>query len=171
MTPERERRIQEVMAQRQPDLAVVLDQVDDPHNIGAILRSCDAFGVGHVHLLHAKGKAPRTAELKTKAAASALKWLYVTKWDSSAKLIRQLKKEKKMIVVTSLKGRSKKPSAIDFTKPVAIVLGNEHSGVSREMIRAAEVNARLPMIGFVKSFNVSVAAALLLYETYRQRKL
>src|SRR3989338_1944801 len=80
MTPEREQRISSVTARRQRDLQVVIENVDDPHNLGAILRSCDAVGVGTVHLLyHGEHTPPNMRDLKTKAAASAAEWVGVKK--------------------------------------------------------------------------------------------
>lgn len=169
MTPAREKKILSVLSRRQQDLAVILENVDDPHNIGAILRSCDAFGVGTVHLLYTKGKAPRMSELRTKAAASALKWLTVEKWDALPKLLKELKKRKQMVAVTALTGKAKEPAKTDLTVPLAIALGNEHDGVSKALVKAAQINLRIPMYGFVQSFNVSVAAALILYDAACQR--
>ncbi|MDP3794161.1 MAG: RNA methyltransferase [Candidatus Uhrbacteria bacterium] len=176
MTPRRKKRIESVLAKRQQDLMVIIENVDDPHNVGAILRSCDAFGVGEVHLLYPPDKGekggfrgPRLSELRSKAAASALKWLRVTKWDSTEKLVRTLKHKNIKIAVTTLTGRAKDPINVDLTQPIAIVIGNEHDGVSKEMMKAADYYLKIPMRGFVESFNVSVAAALLLYEASRQR--
>lgn len=170
MTEARRKKLEAVLSKRQPDLAIVIENVDDPHNIGAILRSCDAFGVMDVHLLYTEGKAPRLRELRTRAAASSVKWLNIVKWDSRAKLVKELKKQKMTIAVTAMTGRSKDPAKVDLTKPLAIVIGNEHFGVSKELVKAADVNLRLPMVGFIQSFNVSVATALLLYEAFRQRE-
>jgi len=159
------------MGNRQKDLHVIIEHVDDPHNIGAILRSCDAFGVGEVHLLYTKKKPPRMQELKTKAAASAVKWLKITKWTSVTALVRYVKKQKIRIVTTGLTKKAIDLPALNCAQPIAFVLGNEHDGVSPQMLKAAHDNVNIPMVGFVQSFNVSVAAALLLYESFRQRHL
>lgn len=169
MTPTRKNKIEQVMSRRQKTLAVVLENVDDPHNVGAILRSCDAFGVGEVHLLYTINKAPKNRELRSKSAASAAKWLNIKKWDSVSKLAAYLKKKKFKIAVTKLTGSSIDPAAADLAAPVAIVIGNEHDGVSDQLAKKADLNLVIPMVGFVQSFNVSVAAALLLYEAFRQR--
>lgn len=169
MTPTRKKKIEQVMSRRQKTLAVVLENVDDPHNVGAILRSCDAFGVGEVHLLYTVHKAPKNRELRSKSAASAAKWLKITKWDSATKLVSYLKKKKFKIAVTRLTDTSVDPALVDLEKPVAIVIGNEHDGVSEQLAKKADLNLVIPMVGFVQSFNVSVAAALLLYEAFRQR--
>jgi tRNA (guanosine-2'-O-)-methyltransferase len=170
MTTARQKKIKQVMAKRQNDLHVIIENVDDPHNIGAILRSCDAFGVGEVHLLYTKNKPPRMQELRTKAAASAVKWLKITKWTSLTALTRYLKKQKIKIATTGLTEKSIDVRTLDCTQPIAFVLGNEHEGVSSRMLKAAHLNVTIPMIGFIQSFNVSVAGALLLYEAFRQRE-
>ena len=170
MTPERQKKIEAVLDKRQPTLHVVLENVDDPHNVGAVLRSCDAFGVVDVHLLYPKGKMPRMGEIRSKSAASAAKWLRFTKWDSPKKLIAFFKKNKVAIVATHMSAKAKDPAKVDLAAPVALVLGNEHEGVSKEMLKAASANVLIPMVGFVQSFNISVAASLLLYEAYRQRE-
>ncbi len=169
MTPERTKKIKDVMSHRQSTLAVVLENVDDVHNVGAILRSCDAFGIGEVHLLYTINKAPRNNQLKTKSSASATKWLKITKWDSVAKLATYLKRKKMLIAVTRLDDSSVDPANVDLTQPIAIVIGNEKDGVSEALAKKATLNLKLPMVGFVQSFNVSVAAALLMYESFRQR--
>jgi len=170
MTPERRKKIEAVLDKRQPTLHMVLENVDDPRNVGEVLRSCDAFGVVDVHLLYPKGKMPRMGEIRSKSAASAAKWLRFTKWDSPKKLIAFFKKNKVAIVATHMSARAKDPAKVDLTVPVALVLGNEHEGVSKELLKAASANVLLPMVGFVQSFNISVAASLLLYEAYRQRE-
>lgn len=170
MTPNRQKKIDWVLDHRQPDLVVVIDNVWDPHNVGAILRTCDAFGVLDVHLYYAKHPMPKMQELKGKSAASAAKWLRITKWTDAKKLIAHLKKKKMTIVTTDLSAKAKEPKDLAFSKPTAIVLGNERDGVSPEISAAADANVQIPMVGFVGSFNVSVAAALLLYEAFRQRE-
>lgn len=177
MTPERKKKIQKVLSKRDAGLALVLENVDDPHNVGAILRSCDAFGVGEVHLLYhgspteVRSTTPKMRQLKhSKAAASAAKWLKITKWNSIPKLATYLKKKKFKLAVTHLSNKSVDPASVDLAKNnIAIVIGNERDGVSPELTKKADLNLIIPMVGFVQSFNVSVAAALLLYEAFRQR--
>lgn len=170
MTPSRLAKITAVLAKRQPTLHVVLENVDDPHNIGAVVRSCDAFGVVDIHLLYPNGRMPRMGEIRSRSAASAAKWVRFTKWDSPKKLIAFFKKNKIAIVATHMSAKAKDPTKVDLTRPVALVLGNEKEGVSEELLKAADANVVLPMVGFIQSFNVSVAGALLMYEAYRQRE-
>lgn len=183
MTPARKKKIEKVLEKRQPTLHVVLENVDDPRNVGAVLRSCDAFGVIDVHLLYhgritnqesrnknGVHRMPRLSEIRSKSAASAAKRLRFTKWEKPKELVAFLKKKKIKLAVTHLSAKSKDPADVDLAQPVALAFGNEHDGISKELLKAADFNVRLPMVGFVESFNISVAAALLLYETYRQRE-
>ena len=170
MTPTREERIRSVMAKRQKDLHVIVENVDDPHNLGAILRSCDAVGVGTVHLLYTNGKPPRMAELRTKAAASAAKWLDIKKWTTVAECIEAVRAAgPSSIYVATLSPDGRAPWDVDLASPCTIAVGNEHDGPSAELVAAADGVITIPMQGFVESFNVSVATAICLADAMRQR--
>lgn len=167
MTPEREKRIADVMAKRQKNLHVILENVDDPHNLGAILRSCDAVGVGTVHLLYTHGRPPRMRELRTKAAASAAKWLELKKWSSVSECLAAIQRP---LYVATLSPDGKAPWGLDLAAPCTIAVGNEHDGPSEELVAAAQEIITIPMRGFVESFNVSVATAICLADAMRQRE-
>ncbi len=177
MTPEREQRIASVTARRQADLQVIVENVDDPHNLGAILRSCDAVGVGAVHLLYHDGHtAPAMRELKTKAAASAAKWLNIKKSGSVGECIDAVHHPvgarhavPLRIYVATLSASGRAPWDLNLASPCAIAVGNEHAGPSDELVAAADGIITIPMQGFVDSFNVSVAASICLAEAMRQR--
>ena len=169
MLPQRKQRIEEMQARRWKDVVVVLENVDDPHNLGAILRSCDAVGVGEVHLVYSKGKAPRLRELKTNSAASATKWLTLKHWSSMNECLVELRKRELKIVVTALSVHGRAQWECDFRVPCAIVVGNEHDGVSSELLEGADEIVTIPMRGMVQSLNVSVATAVILEEMLRQR--
>lgn len=167
---DRAERIEHVRSQRWSDLELVLEQIDDPHNIGAILRTCDAVGIQTVHLVYENSKPPRMAELST-SAMSAIKWLEVKKWEKAEDCIKDLKSRHLKIKVTALTPDGKPQWATDWREPSAIVMGNESLGVSVEFIEAADRTVAIPMRGFVQSLNVSVAAAVVMYEALRQRLL
>lgn len=166
MTPNREERIAKMMARRYNDLHVILENVDDPHNLGAILRSCDAVGVGTVHLLYTNGRPPRMRELRTKAAASAAKWLNIQKWLSLQECLTAIQRP---LYVATLSADGKAPWNINLAAPCTIAVGNEHDGPSAALVSAAQGIITIPMRGFVESFNVSVAAAICLTDAMRQR--
>lgn len=168
MTPEREAKIRSMMSRRFPSLVVVFEDVDDPHNLGAMLRTCDAVGVGEVRLVYPT-KAPRMRELKTKSAASAAKWLNIKKDLSISRCISALHRRGFTVLVTALDVRGKSQWEFDFTDKVAIIVGNEHRGASIDALRLADGIITIPMRGMVQSLNVSVATAVVLEEALRQR--
>lgn len=165
----REERIEKMLANRWQDLEVIIDNVDDPHNIGAILRTCDAVGVGAVHLLYTEGKLPRLKEIRSDSAASATKWLNIYKWTSISDCIADIRSRNITIYATALDPKGKPHFEYDLTKPAAIIISNETHGITDELKSYADHIIVIPMRGFVQSLNVSVAAAVVLEEAMRQR--
>lgn len=168
LTPQRSKKITEMYAHRQKGLVVVLEQVDDPHNVNAVLRSCDAVGVGKICFVYPNGKFPRLSE---SSSASAYKWVEIEKFNSIQECLAKLKSEGFNIYATYLgeEAPSKSLHEFDFTKPSAVILGNEHAGVSKEALSLSDGNIYIPMYGMVQSLNISVANAVILYEACRQR--
>ena len=167
MTTERRRRMREVLARRQDDLVIVLENIHDAHNASAILRSCDAFGVGAVALCYTDQVFPT---ISSGAAANVQKWLQIEHYESVAECVAALRERSLRIYATELDGEPLDYLEVDWRGPAAIVLGNEHRGCSEEMLAAADGRVRISMQGFVGSLNVSVAAAVLLAEASRQRR-
>lgn len=168
MTDRRREKIEKVLSQRQKDLTLVLDNIHDPHNVSAIYRSCDAFGVHKVHLYYTNTPFPHLSE---KTSASARKWVDTVKHNDKESLVSALKNSGYQILATNCTPAAKPLREYDLTKPTAIIMGNEHSGVSEELFPLADGEIYIPMFGMIQSFNVSVAAALLLGEASRQRQL
>lgn len=159
-------KIKRVLAQRQPDLKVVIENIHDPHNVSAILRSCDAVGILQVELLYTLEKFPRIGK---KSSSSANKWLERRKHKSVEECYEVLRSEGFNIYATHLGESSVSLYDLDLTKKVALVFGNEHRGVSEEAAAKADANFQIPMLGMIQSLNVSVACAVSLYEVLRQR--
>jgi tRNA (guanosine-2'-O-)-methyltransferase len=155
------------LARRQPDLAVVLEHVSDPHNVSACLRTCDAVGASAGHLLYWVEEFP---QLSSGVAASANRWLDVERHESVAGCYAALRRQGLAIYATALTGESHDLYELDLTRPSAFVFGNESRGVSDEAIAAADATVFIPMMGMVESLNVSVACAVTLYEALRQRR-
>lgn len=166
-TQRRRKRMAEVLAQRQDDLALVLDNIHDPHNVSAIYRSCDAFGVSRVFLHYTATPFPA---LGRKTSASANKWVDSERFHSASALADTLNKRNFQILATSFSERAQPLRTFDFLKPAAIIIGNEHSGVSAELMAYAHAELYIPMHGMIQSFNVSVAAAIIMAEAARQRE-
>lgn len=166
MTDQRRARIEHVLQRRQKDLTLVLANIHDPHNVSAIYRSCDAFGVASVHLYYTTSAFPA---LSKKTSASARKWVETMRHDDKESLMSTLKASGHQILATSCTPDAKPLGEYDFTRPTAIIMGNEHAGVPEELLSLVDGEVYIPMHGMIQSFNVSVAAALMLSEASRQR--
>jgi tRNA (guanosine-2'-O-)-methyltransferase len=167
VTPHRYARMLEVLDRRQPDLTVVLEDVHDSHNAGAVARSCEAVGVGVLHLVEAVERAPAPSSGTT---SSAHLWIEIRRHVSVGAAYTALRAQGFAIVATAIGADAREPWAVDFTRPTALVLGNEQRGVSAEAAAAADLRVLIPMRGMVQSLNLSVAAGALLFEAMRQRQ-
>jgi len=163
---QRTNKITRALQCRQPDLIVVLENIHDPHNVSAIIRTCDSIGVGEVYLVYNYEKFPKIGK---KSSASAYKWVKKKNFRSIDDCYSELRKNGFKIYATCLEGDSHDHWDTDFTGKTAIVLGNEHRGVSEEAWKKADANIKIPMFGMIQSLNVSVATAVILYEISRQR--
>ena len=169
MTPERREKLQSVLSKRQDDITIVLENVFDPHNISAVMRTCDAVGVQELYVLNTK--IPRHKKWGAKSSSSAAKWLTVYQFENAEECFSELKKKYSKILTTHLSSDAVNLYQIDLTQPVALVFGNEHSGVSGEIRNLADGNFIIPQAGIIRSLNISVACAVTLYEAYRQKAL
>jgi tRNA (guanosine-2'-O-)-methyltransferase len=168
-TSRRAERIAHVLSRRQPDLTVVLENVHDPHNIGAVLRSCDAVGIMAVHTIYSIEERPARAYART-TSGSASKWIDVHHHDSVEDCYAALRAQGFRILVTALTETSVDLYDTSLVEPTAIVFGNEMRGASAEAIELADGALLIPMMGMVESLNISVACAVTLFEALRQRR-
>jgi tRNA (guanosine-2'-O-)-methyltransferase len=166
MSPERYTRIRKLLSTRQPSLTVCMEQVHKPHNVSAVVRSCDAVGVHRVHAVWDK-----QAKLRKSTAMGSQNWVYTDIHSTIEEAVSHFKKQKMQVLVTHLSPDSVDFRDIDYTLPTAIILGQEKYGATKQAIALADNNILVPMVGMVQSLNVSVAAAVVLYEAQRQRKL
>jgi len=167
ITPERTERIKSVLARRQRDFTLVMDNIWDPHNVSAILRSCDAFGLFRVHLYYTTEKWP---ELGKKSSASAKKWVERVGHDDGDAMLAQFAEAGVQVIRTGFSATARPLYDFDFTRPTAVILSNEHRGASPELVQGVAQELYIPMQGMVQSLNVSVAAAVILYEAFSQRR-
>ena len=168
MTPERNERLTNVLNKRQPDLTVVLENVFDPHNISAVMRTCDAVGIQDIYILN--NKIPPHRKWGEKSSSSAAKWLTIHQFTDVHECFDILRKKYAKIYTTHLSTDAVGLYELNLTESVALVFGNEHSGVSEEIIAMADGNFIIPQVGIIKSLNISVACAVSLYEAFRQKK-
>jgi tRNA (guanosine-2'-O-)-methyltransferase len=169
MTPERKNKLSSVLSKRQNDIAIVMENVFDPHNISAVMRTCDAVGVQDIYILNTK--IPRHKKWGPRSSSSAAKWLTVHQFENAEECFLSLRKRYSKILTTHLSSDAIGLYEIDFTQPVALVFGNEHSGVSEEIRALADGNFVIPQSGIIQSLNISVACAVTLYEAYRQKNI
>ena len=167
-TSRRQERIEAVLLRRQPTLTVVLEDVHDPHNASAVLRSCDGVGVLDVHLVYVNEEPPRKSFGRS-TSASAAKWIRLHEHDSIEACYAHLRDAGFRILATALETESIDFYSVDLTKPTALVFGNEMRGVSQAAIDGADGTVYIPMQGMVESLNISVSCAVSLYEAMRQR--
>ena len=166
MTNERKQKIESVLSKRQNDLTVVLENVFDPHNISAVMRTCDAVGVQEIYILNTR--IPRHKKWGFRSSSSAAKWLTLHQFEDTVKCFSALRERYSKILTTHLGSDSKGLYELNLTEPIALVFGNEHSGVSDEIRALSDGNFLIPQVGIIRSLNISVACAVTLYEAYRQ---
>jgi tRNA (guanosine-2'-O-)-methyltransferase len=168
MTTERQKKIESVLAKRQNNLTVVLENVFDPHNISAVMRSCDAVGIMEIYVLNTK--IPRHTKWGERSSSSAHKWLTVHQHTDIVECLQELKKKYEKIFTTHLSSDAVSLYEVDLTENVALVFGNEHDGVSEELRNLCDGNFIIPQVGMIRSLNISVACAVTLYEAFRQKQ-
>ena len=167
MTPERWQRINELLDKRQPDLTICMEEVHKTHNLSAIIRTADAVGIHNIHAIYTKS----TRWLSGGRASGSQKWVKITEQANINSAIEDCRKQGMQIIATHLSDKTKDFREIDYTQPTAIILGQEHQGISDEALAMADEHISVPMYGMVESLNVSVAGALIMYEAQRQRLL
>jgi tRNA (guanosine-2'-O-)-methyltransferase len=167
MTPEREHRITSVLDKRQGNLTIVLENVFDPHNISAVMRTCDAVGVQDIYILNSR--IPRHKKWGAKSSSSAAQWLTIHQFTDPRECFAELRQRADHIFTTHLAADAVSLYDMDLTGRIALVFGNEHSGVSDEIRELADGNFIIPQVGIIRSLNISVACAVTLYEAFRQK--
>jgi len=167
MTPERLERINMMLDHRQPDLTVCMEGVHKSHNLAAVVRTADAIGVSDVHAIWKSDE----MEVRGGSAAGSQNWIDVHNYSKTKDAIDALKKQGMQVLVTNLSDSAVDFREIDYTKPTAIILGQEKFGASAVALEMADQDIMIPMVGMVQSLNVSVACSVVLYEAQRQRQL
>lgn len=161
--PERRARIQQVLAARLCSVTLLLDGPHDPHNVSAVLRSCDAFGVQNLHIV-----SDEPLLFSRRVAQGTERWLDVIGHASADQALAALRERDLEVVAAHPEGKLV-PEQLAELPRVAIVLGNEHRGIAPALLAAAHDTVRIPMQGFVESLNLSVSAAILLHAATRGR--
>ncbi len=163
----RQERIEKVMSQRRADTALVLENLSEDLNISAILRTAEGFGIGKICIIYPEGKKP---QISKGASSGAKKWLEVEYFTSTPECLNKLKSEGYKLIGALVDPEAKVLWDQDFEGKIAIVVGNEAKGLSEEAQKLVDENIYIPMSGLTESFNVSVSAAIFIYEVIRQKE-
>lgn len=171
LTEQRKKKLEDHAANRQKGFVVVLEDIHDPHNAQAIVRTCDAFGIGDVYLIFDKETPFNPKRVGKASSSTANKWVNFHIFHSTAECFAELKKQGFTIIATALDNRAVSLNDVPMTdKTIALVMGNEHAGLSQTALDLADMIYMIPMVGMVQSLNVSVTAAIFMWEFTRQRK-
>ncbi len=165
LLPRRYHRIKQVLEKRQPDLTVLTEDVHKPHNLSAIIRTCDAVGILDVHTINTTDEFPTFSQV----SQGSDKWVFLHTHPNIQTGITYLKSQNFDIYAAHLTEQSLDYRDINYTQPTAILLGAEKWGVSEQAANLVDGHIIIPMLGMVQSLNVSVAAAVILFEAQRQR--
>ena len=166
VSDERLKKMKKILETRQDTLRVFMDYVYSPHNLAAIVRTCDAVNIGKLYYRHQK-----KVKLNNEITMGAHKWIFHEYVENIEKFYQNIKNQGYQVVVSLLDEDTVNFREVDYTKPTLIVLGNEVDGASEISIKYADKKVIIPMFGMSQSLNVSVANAVILYEAQRQRTL
>ena len=168
ISEERKVRFEEVLANRTRHITVVLEDIFQPHNASAVLRSCDLTGVQNVHIIENNF----TYDINPDVVMGSNKWLDVRRYNeldfNTPIVLEQLKAKGYQIVATCPHRDNFTPETLPLDQPVALVFGTEKTGITDYVMEHADRFVRIPMVGFTESFNISVSAALLVYTLTRR---
>ena len=172
LTDERISRIHDVVRRRQYNLTLILENVHDPHNIGAILRTCDSVGISEIYVIYTEERLKkRGVEVGKTSASGTRKWIDIHYFEDVKECLSLVKERYRRIFGTVIRRESKSLYSIDLSGSCALIFGNEKDGISQKAAAFVDDNFVIPQYGFVKSLNISVACAISLYECLRQRQL
>lgn len=166
-TEERINKVENLLSRRQPDLRVVLEEVKNIHNASAVVRTCDAAGILYLEII---SSTMEPFPVNDSISTGAEKWLQFNYHSSTQDCLTQLKEKGLHIVATYLGPPALPYTEIDYTKPTAIVFGNESEGISEKARKYSDYLIKIPMVGMVQSLNLSVSTGIILYEAMRQRE-
>ena len=169
MRKEREERIKETISNRQLDLTVILENVHDPHNIAAVLRTCDSVGIREIFVLFSDDTPIEKLQLGKRSSAGSRKWIDIHLYRNAKQCFTHVKSKYSKIYSTHLSKDACSLYELELSDSVALLFGNEHDGCSEEALSYSDGNFIIPQYGMVRSLNISVACAISLYEAQRQR--
>jgi tRNA (guanosine-2'-O-)-methyltransferase len=170
MRPERAERLREVALRRQVGFTVLLENVHDQHNVGAVMRTCDAVGIFEIYVLQTEpGLQYKNFNLGRRTTAGARRWVDLHYYTDTELCFRNIRQRYDRVYATHLNASAVSLYSLDLTERVCLVFGNEHTGITADVLAHCDANFIIPMQGMTQSLNISVACAVTLYEGMRQR--
>ncbi len=169
LSDERIEKLLTAIAKRQWDITVILENVHDPHNLGAVMRSCESVGITEVHIVYTEETTNPDRYIGRNASGGVSKWIDAHFYTDLKTCFETVKSRYEKIYATHLYRDSVSVYEKDLTTSMAFLFGNEHRGISPEALSMTDGNIMIPMQGLAESLNVSVACSICLYETLRQR--
>jgi tRNA (guanosine-2'-O-)-methyltransferase len=169
MTPERLHRLESVIRYRQPDITVVLENVFDPHNLAAVMRTCDAVGIRELYAI--TDAIPKRKNWGYRSSRSANKWVDLHSFSDKQSCLAAVREKYQLLLGSSLRVGTADLYSLPLTGSIAFLFGNERYGISDEMAAACDGYFRIPQVGMIESLNISVACAITLYEAFRQKTI
>lgn len=170
MNPERLKKITRLANNRQQGVTIILENISDPHNMGAVVRTCDAIGIAEIYMIYSDPSfIPEEVAVGKITGAGARKWVDVHYYENLEFGIRDIRKKYDKIYATHLGSKAISLYEIDLTQNIALMFGNEKQGITKEALSLVDGNFIIPQMGMVQSLNISVACAVSMYEVLRQR--
>jgi len=172
LSEKRQARFKEVISKRQVNMTVVLENVHDAHNIGAVMRSCDSVGIQELFVVYTDPRliARDNLILEKGTSTGVRKWLDIRFYTDLDACMQAVKEKYDRIYSTHLAVNSKNLYELDLSESIALLFGNESEGLTKEALAYSDGNFIIPQVGMAQSLNISVACAVTLYEAYRQRE-
>lgn len=169
LSEERMEKLLSAIGKRQWDITVILENVHDPHNLGAVMRSCESVGITEVHIIYTEETTNPDRYIGRNASGGVSKWIDAHFYTDLHTCFEIVRSRYDKIYATHLYTDSVSVYEKDLTTSMAFLFGNEHKGISQEALSMCDGNIMIPMQGLAESLNVSVACSICLYETLRQR--
>ena len=170
MNERRQKLIEAYNSNKIEGVEFLLDNVHDPHNVAAVSRSADALGIRTIHLYYTYNECPDMTLKGFKASASANRWINYHQVENLSDFVNQKRNENYKIYGAAKQEGAKDASSLDFPKKCLIMMGSEQYGLSPELRQITDEFVFIPMVGMVESYNISVAASLLMFQIFQQRK-
>jgi tRNA (guanosine-2'-O-)-methyltransferase len=164
----RKQRFRDAASRRQSTISVLLENVEDPHNISAVMRTADSIGCKEIFVLN--NKIPSHKRWGFRSSGGAHKWVLVHQFTDLHQCVSAIKLKYDFIVGTHLNAAAVSLYELDFTTKIVLAFGNEANGLSTELLELCHQNFVIPQLGLSQSLNISVACAVSLYEGYRQKR-